>query len=133
MALATSALNLVFLGALLALPSAAVAQSSIEYGSVAEASTALRAKPGVVFELQNGWLIVNEGKDVTWSFPPRGHDAYPAVAKRVLVEDADGRFRVLTSIKCEASKDACDRLAKSYEELDKAMLKAAEEMVKKQR
>jgi hypothetical protein len=128
------ALDLVSFGAVLALTSAtAIAQTTIEYGSAAEAKAALQAKPGVTFELQNGWLIVNDGKDVTWSFPPEGHDAYPAVAKRVLVEDADGRFRVLTSIKCEASKEACDRLAKSYEELDKAMLKAAEEMVKKQR
>ncbi len=133
MALAMSTLNLAFLGALLALPSAALAQSTIEYGSVAEAKAALQAKPGVAPELQNGWLIVNEGKDVTWSFPPEGHEAYPAVAKRVLVKDADGRFRVLTSIKCEAGKEACERLAKSYEELDKAILKAVEEMVKKRR
>jgi len=41
------------------------AEVSIEYQSASEALKALRAKPGVVFTTENGWLIAtDEGVDV---------------------------------------------------------------------
>lgn len=107
------------------------AQSVIEYRTVAEAKAALLAKQGVKSELQNGWLIVDEGKNGIWSFAPEGHEAHPAVGKRVPFKGEDGRFRMRTLILCEASKEACERLAQSYVALDEAMMKAVTEEMKK--
>jgi hypothetical protein len=107
------------------------AQSAIEYKTVAEAKAALLAKPGVESRLQDGWLVISEnGGNVTWSFTPEGHEAYPAVAKRMLVQNEDGSFHVLTLLGCEAAKDPCDRLAQSYQALDEAMKRAIKEETK---
>ena len=102
----------------------AQAQSQIEYETVAQARQALLATPGVEAKDEEGWLIVNQGPGVAWSFAPRDHEAFPSVGKRQLVQRADGRFEVVTTVLCEAEKAACDRLLQSYRDLDKAMMES---------
>src|SRR5437763_13672868 len=63
--------------------------SSIEYPSVAAALSALTRDPAAHFETQGGWTIVTtveNGNHVICSFVPPGHPAYPAAAKRTVVE-----------------------------------------------
>ena len=116
---------------LLASVMACHAQSAIEFKTVAEAKAALLARPGATSKLQDGWLIINEKDGPIWSFTPQGHEAYPAVGKRVIQEGEDGRFSVLALLLCEAAKDPCDRLAESYKALDEAMKRAIEEEMAK--
>lgn len=92
--------------------------SSIGYPSVAAALAALRNKPGVAISQQNGWTVATEASTLTiWSFAPRGNPAYPAVAKRHVVEDKKATWIDMT-IACEASKAACDDFVRTFEALD---------------
>ena len=96
-------------------------RSNIEYQSVADALTALRAKPGVEIRNQGGWTIVDDLKNyVIWSFAPEGHAAYPAVVKRAIVQK-DGRIAVNMGVKCESTKEACDALVREFIELNEKM------------
>src|SRR5205085_3312625 len=90
------------------------AKESIEYQSVSEALTALRAKPGVVFTTENGWLIATEERAYSiWSFAPNGYAAYPAVVKRWVIPKAVGS-EARMDVLCEASKTACDDLVRTF-------------------
>ena len=94
------------------------AATSIEYQTVSDALTALRAKPGVVFTTEKGWLIAtDEGAYSIWSFAPQGYAAYPAVVKRWVIPKqvgSDKRMDVL----CEASKVACDDLVRTFAKMN---------------
>ena len=94
------------------------AETSIEYQSVSDALTALRAKPGVVFTTENGWLIAtDEGAYSIWSFAPQGYAAYPAVVKRwVIPKQVGSEMRM--DILCEASKSACDDLVRTFAKMN---------------
>jgi hypothetical protein len=98
-------------------------QSGIEYATVAEARKALLAKPSIESKIEDGWLIVFESRAVTWTFTPESYEAYPAVAKRILVQDTEGNIFIRTFINCEASKEPCDRLAEGYNRLDEELKK----------
>jgi hypothetical protein len=78
----------------------------------------LRSHPNVVFTTENGWLIAtNEAAYTIWSFAPQGYPAYPAVVKRQVIPQAVGsviEMRVL----CEASKEACDNLVRTFAEMN---------------
>ena len=92
--------------------------TSIEYQTVSDALTALRAKPGVVFTPENGWLIATDEKAYSiWSFAPRDYPAYPAVVKRWVIPKqvgSEARMDVL----CEASKAACDDLVRTFAKMN---------------
>ena len=85
--------------------------TSVGYVSVAEALAALRAKPGVKFRTQGGMTIAEDFDAPTpavWIFVPKTHPAYPSAIKRVVSNAANGTV-MDTRVRCEASKDVCDR------------------------
>ena len=114
--------------ALLASGNLALAQTRIEYKTVAEARATLLAKPGATSQDESGWLVVNDA-NVMWTFAPEGHEASPAVVRRQIVEQ-DGRLFIHTELMCEGSKEPCDRLHKTFEDLNAQMIKAMEEAAK---
>jgi hypothetical protein len=94
------------------------------YSSVSKALVALRARSGVQFSEQGGWLIAADSTGPTiWSFPPKGHPAYPSAVKRQVENRSDGAY-VNMSVQCEASKEACDDLVRSFEVLNQQMAAA---------
>lgn len=94
---------------------------TIGYASVAEALTALKSRRDVTFTVQDGWTVVTDPSGpAVWSFPPKGHPAYPSAVKR-LVENRSGGAYVDMSVQCEASKPACDALVRSFEALNQQM------------
>lgn len=116
--------------ALLASGSLALAQSRIEYKTVAEAREALLSKPGLERLNQDGWMVFSDRSGtVMWTFAPDDHEANPAVAKRAIVKDGDA-VNLHMSILCEASKAACDRLSQTFQDLNAQMIKAMEEATK---
>jgi hypothetical protein len=115
-------IGILFGAALLAQASTALAQGG-DGGSVASAWNALRAKPGVTFSTQDGWTIVKDTDDSSWSFTPASHYAHPSVGHRRLLQHQD-RFYVRTELVCQATKAACDRLFEDYQLLDRRMNEA---------
>jgi len=90
----------------------------IEYTSVAAALQALQARPDVHFSTENGWTIAtDEAHHTIWSFAPRGYPAYPAVVKRFVVPRKTGSI-VNMNVYCEASKDACDDLVRTFSRMN---------------
>ena len=91
---------------------------SIEYPTVSDALAGLRAKPGIVFTTENGWLIATDDAAYTiWSFAPRGYPAYPAVVKRWVIPKQIGS-EIRMDILCEASKQACDDLVRTFAKIN---------------
>jgi hypothetical protein len=83
--------------------------SSIGYLTVADARAALTAKSGVTFRTENGWTIAKDDVEIAiWLFAPPDHPAYPSVIKRTTVNRNNKSF-MQTSVKCEATKDICDK------------------------
>jgi len=105
-------------------PSGPLAEASspvIEYPNVAATLAGLHAKKGVVFRNENGWTVAEDTAAYTiWSFPPTGHPAYPSAVKRQIVQENAGSS-IQMSVHCEASKQACDDLVRSFEELNAKM------------
>ena len=92
--------------------------STIGYESVAAALLGLRARSGVVFTTENGWLIATDEAAYTiWSFAPQGYPAFPAVVKRQVIPKGTGS-RIEMSVHCEASKEACDDLVRTFSEMN---------------
>jgi len=92
--------------------------SSVGYDTVAAALVDLRSQPNVVFTTENGWLIATDEAAYTiWSFAPRGYPAFPAVVKRQVVPQATGSIMRM-SVLCEASKEACDNLVRTFAEMN---------------
>ena len=84
------------------------AASGIGYPTVQTALEALRAKPGVKFRTENGWLIAQDDEGAAaYMFVPMGHPAYPTAIKRS-VFNRDGKAYIGTNALCEASKAVCD-------------------------
>lgn len=89
-------------------------ESASEYDGVAQALKALRVKGGIQISMENGWLIATDERAYTiWSFAPEGYPAYPAVVKRQAIPRAGGST-VQMSVLCEASKEACDDLVRTF-------------------
>jgi hypothetical protein len=101
-------------------PASGVAQSSIGFATVAEALTALQARPGVRIETTkpDAWVIVNEPGDVQWSFTPSSHAAYPAVVRRAIKINAQGDVYIEMTSLCQAEKGHCDKLLEEFTELN---------------
>jgi Protein of unknown function (DUF4019) len=91
------------------------------YPTVAAALSALRAKPGVRIQDQQGWIIVTDtqsGTPTLWSFTPPGNPAHPSVVKRSLVAQKDGSTGIEMNILCEADKSSCDALVRQFQVLN---------------
>jgi hypothetical protein len=100
-------------------PLAEASQSTIGFESVAEAEEALRSTRGVEFRNENGWLIaMDKTAHTIWSFAPPSYSAYPAVVKRQAVQQGSGVVARI-SILCEASKEACDALVRTFAEMSR--------------
>jgi hypothetical protein len=96
--------------------------STIGYPTVAAALAALHANPAVKFSIQRGWTIATDEADATiWSFPPEGDPAYPSAVRRQLAPSPGGGTSIETNVQCEASKEACDNLVRSFEQLNAQM------------
>lgn len=81
----------------------------IPYASLDDAIKSLRAKPGITFRNQGGWIVAYDSEAiVSWLLTPRGHPAYPSIVKRHIVNNAAGA-EMATNIRCFATKAACDR------------------------
>lgn len=94
-------------------------KSAIGYPTVAAALADLRARPGVVVSVRDGWTIVDVGADrAIWSFPPLGHPAYPSAVKRQVVDNV-GQVSIQMNVLCHADKVACDDLVREFEALNK--------------
>jgi hypothetical protein len=57
-----------------------------------------------------------------WSFTKSSHPAHPSVACRRVVKGDDGMAKIETQLRCNAAKEACDRLAAGYTALDKQIM-----------
>ena len=100
--------------------------STIGYPSVADALSALQAREDVNISVEGGWTIITEPGGLTiWSFSPPDQPAYPAVAKRVLYQEA-GAWFIKMDVRCEAEKSACDQLQRDFEALNESMREAME-------
>ena len=85
---------------------------------MAETLEALRSNPGVVFTTENGWLIATDEAAYTiWSFAPQSYSAYPAVVKRQVIADGNGSIMEM-NVHCEATKQACDALVRTFAEMN---------------
>jgi hypothetical protein len=120
-------------GSLLAL---ALAASSPAAGEVlcgetftsAEALEAvIKTRPGVKVLASDASAVSysDPATSFIWNFAKKANEAFPSVACRRLVK-AGGAFNVVTEIECGAAKAACDRLAASYNELDRKMRESVE-------
>lgn len=93
----------------------------IEYPNVAAALKSLHEKKGVIFRNENGWTVAEDSSSYTiWSFPPVGHPAYPSAVKRHVVQENVGSS-IQMAVHCEASKQACDDLVRTFAELNERM------------
>ena len=103
-----------------------VKETSIGAESPQAVLAALKAKPGVQVREENGWTIVEDQESekvlAFWSFTPEGHPAYPSAVKRTVYEES-GAVYVKMSVKCGASKEACDSLVRDFQRLNQRIQK----------
>ena len=101
--------------------------SGFEYSSVAETLANLKARKDVSIAVLQGWIIVQAADGLTnWSFPPRDHPAYPAVAKRVLYRDQEG-WHLKMDVLCEAERAACNEFIRYFEALNEPIYQFTEQ------
>jgi hypothetical protein len=78
----------------------------------------------VVITTQQGWTIANDSAAMAiWSFAPADNAAYPAAVKRQ-IENRDGGTFINMSVRCEASKAACDDLVRSFQALNEQVVQS---------
>jgi hypothetical protein len=90
--------------------------ADIGHASVAAVLESLRAEPSAQFRAQRGWTVVasREGDSpVEWFFTPEGHEAHPAVVKRVALERGGVGMIDLAAL-CHTEQAACDRLLDGF-------------------
>jgi hypothetical protein len=89
---------------------------TIGYASVAAVREALRADPSAQFREQRGWTVVASregGAPIEWFFTPEGHEAHPAVVKRVGLE-RDGVGMIDLAALCHVEQAPCERLLDDF-------------------
>ncbi len=124
-----------FLAAALAMSGAAHAQSQQEtprplgYKKVADALAALEKNPDAKVSHPSGWTVyaIQKPEVAVWSFVPQGHEAYPAVVRRLVRKTDAGTF-VEMKVLCEAKQDACRRLALHFQRMTEQMQQKLQEM-----
>ena len=117
-----------FLAAALVLSGAAHAQSTkleprpLGYKKVADALAALQKNPDAKVSHPGGWTTyaIQKPEVAVWSFVPQGHEAYPAVVRRLVRKTDAGTF-VEMKVLCEAKQDACRRLAVHFQQMTEQM------------
>lgn len=94
-----------------------VAESPIRFETVAEARQVLAQSEDVYWREENGWPVaINARERTIWSFSPPDYPAYPAVVQLQVTADGTGSA-VTQSILCEARKDVCDDLVRTFADL----------------
>jgi hypothetical protein len=89
--------------------------ATFDYPTVAAALAALKARSDVSISGNGGWTIVDDKTNhAVWSFTPSNYPAYPAVVKRVLVQDAGGNVSLRMTGLCQADKASCDKLMEDF-------------------
>ncbi|MGV6491729.1 hypothetical protein ACTUVK_001523 [Stenotrophomonas rhizophila] len=89
--------------------------AAIPYASPEAALVALRASPHVSERLENDWFALQDHQGhVLWSITAPGNAMYPSMVKRTLVQ-RDGGVEIGMSIKCGASRQACDTLVQTFQ------------------
>ena len=82
---------------------------------------ALRTRPDIAVSVPDGWTIAEGGANQTlWSFAPEGNSAYPAAVKPQIKKTKDGIY-IDMQIRCEATKEACDKLVIDFRNLNERM------------
>lgn len=95
--------------------------NEIGYPSVAAALAALRARSDVQISQQQGWTIITETDTlVNWSFTPPGNPAHPSAVRRSIVTEG-GQTYIKMGVRCESSKEACDKLVRDFNALNSRM------------
>lgn len=95
--------------------------NDIGYPNVAAARQALLARSDAQSHTESGWLIVEIPSEMTmWSFAPASDPSYPSAIKRRVVQGKDG-VSIQMNVLCEASKQACDELARKFQQLTDQM------------
>jgi len=110
-----------------AAPAAGDEPASIGHASVEAVLEALRADPTAQFAEQRGWTVVasrERDTPVEWFFTPEGHDAHPAVVKRVGLERGGVGMIDLVAL-CHAGQTACDRLLDDFRQRQELAAEAA--------
>ncbi len=90
---------------------------AIGYPSVKAALEALKNDPRANSFEREGWTFIDENKEVSWSFAPPWHPAYPAAFKRTTVEK-NGSLSIQMSMMCEGEKAVCDRVMNEAQEVN---------------
>ena len=104
--------------------------TGVGFKTVAEAMATLKDKPGVTVTTRSSdqWTIINEiGGQVNWSFTPVGHYAYPAVVKREIKVNEEGKLVMQTRALCESGTGPCERLIGEFNQSNKR----AQEIIQK--
>ena len=99
----------------------------VPYTSVAEARASLTARDGngTVVTNADGWTIINEpALAAQWSFPPQGHEAYPAAVRRIIQRGPNSAVNVQMAVLCEAPADACGKLKDQFDALNTRITQA---------
>jgi len=74
---------------------------------------------GTIVTHPDAWVVINEPEAAAqWSFVPTGHEAHPAVVRRLILRAADGAVTVQVKALCEAPQDACARLVAEFESMN---------------
>ena len=97
----------------------------IPYTRVAEALDKLKAMDGngTVVTESEGWVTINEPlATAQWSFAPPGHEAYPAVVRRIIQRGPEQAVNVDTALLCEAKAEACGRLRQQFEQMNERIV-----------
>ena len=96
-------------------------ESSIGYPTVAAALAGLHKRTDVKFSTRDGWTVaIDTTSMAVWSFPPRGHPAYPAAVKREAVQEG-ANASVRMNVLCEAAKEPCDDLVRTFQQMNTQM------------
>ncbi|OYV01904.1 MAG: hypothetical protein CFE45_02760 [Burkholderiales bacterium PBB5] len=108
-------------------PPAPPAAVPIGFANVAQALAALRARDGngTIVTEADGWVTVNEPLAAAqWSFTPAGHEAHPAVVRRIIQRGPAQAISVDLALLCEAPAAACQRLRQQFEALNDRIVQA---------
>jgi hypothetical protein len=98
---------------------------ALGYTRVADAREAVPKLPGAKVTHPDGWTVVTVPKPeiAVWSFVPQGHEAYPAVVRRLVRKSDKGTFLEM-KVLCEAKQDACRKLTVQFQQMTAQMQQA---------